>query len=315
MRHRLPALVLAGLLAFFLYRLAVRSVHNEFARVYIAGAALLLLLALVGLAVIVTMVAMAILAPVIAQNDPYVSLKDDTGKIMKNKTPQESGTILGTDSLGRDEFSRLVYAAQVSMSVGLVAVSISTIIGILLGSVSGYFGGVWDLVIMRCVDVVNCFPVMFLIIIVATILKPSIYNVMIIIGLCNWTGTARLVRGEILRVREMEYVQAAVSLGATDWRIITSHVIPNVMAPIIVEATMQMARAILTEASLSYLGCGVQLPTASWGNMLNEANNLATLTMRPWQWLPAGLCIFMAVLSINFIGDGLRDAMDAKQKK
>lgn len=272
-------------------------------------------LALVGLAVIVIMVAMAILAPVIAQNDPYISLKDDAGKIMKNMSPQESGTILGTDGLGRDEFSRLVYAARVSMSVGLVAVSISTIIGILLGSVSGYFGGVWDLVIMRCVDVVNCFPVMFLIIIVATILKPSIYNVMIIIGLCNWTGTARLVRGEILRVREMEYVQAAVSLGATDWRIITSHVIPNVMAPIIVEATMQMARAILTEASLSYLGCGVQLPTASWGNMLNEANNLATLTMRPWQWLPAGLCIFMAVLSINFIGDGLRDAMDAKQKK
>ena len=272
-------------------------------------------LALVGLAVIVIMVAMATLAPVIAQNNPYVSLKDDTGKIMKHMSPQESGTLLGTDSLGRDEFSRLVYAAQVSMSVGLVAVSISTIIGILLGSVSGYFGGVWDLVIMRCVDVVNCFPVMFLIIIVATILKPSIYNVMIIIGLCNWTGTARLVRGEILRVREMEYVQAAVSLGATDWRIITSHVIPNVMAPIIVEATMQMARAILTEASLSYLGCGVQLPTASWGNMLNEANNLATLTMRPWQWLPAGLCIFMAVLSINFIGDGLRDAMDAKQKK
>ena len=138
---------------------------------------------------------------------------------------------------------------------------------------------------------------------------------MIIIGLCNWTGTARLVRGEILRVREMEYVQAAISLGANDSRIIFSHIIPNVMAPIIVEATMQMARAILTEASLSYLGCGVQLPTASWGNMLNEANNLATLTTRPWQWLPAGACIFMAVLSINFIGDGLRDALDARQKK
>jgi peptide/nickel transport system permease protein len=234
---------------------------------------------------------------------------------MKNMSPAESNTILGTDLLGRDEFSRLVYAARVSMSVGLVAVGISTIIGILLGSISGYFGGVADMVIMRCVDVVNCFPVMFLIIIVATILKPSIYNVMIIIGLCNWTGTARLVRGEILRVREMEYVQAAISLGAGDARIIFSHIIPNVMAPIIVEATMQMARAILTEASLSYLGCGVQLPTASWGNMLNEANNLATLTGRPWQWLPAGACIFLAVLSINFIGDGLRDALDARQKK
>ena len=272
-------------------------------------------LSLIGLAVVLIMIVMAILAPVVVQNDPYTSLKNDAGKIMKNMSPAESGTILGTDLLGRDEFSRLVYAARVSMSVGLVAVGISTVIGILLGSISGYFGGTADMIIMRCVDVVNCFPVMFLIIIVATILKPSIYNVMIIIGLCNWTGTARLVRGEILRVREMEYVQAAISLGANDARIIFSHIIPNVMAPIIVEATMQMARAILTEASLSYLGCGVQLPTASWGNMLNEANNLATLTGRPWQWLPAGACIFMAVLSINFIGDGLRDALDARQKK
>ena len=272
-------------------------------------------LALIGTAVVLVMIVMAVLAPVIVQNDPYTPLTNEAGKIMKNMSPADSGTVLGTDLLGRDEFSRLVYAARVSMSVGLVAVGISTAIGILLGSIAGYFGGTSDMIIMRCVDVVNCFPVMFLIIIVATILKPSIYNVMIIIGLCNWTGTARLVRGEILRVREMEYVQAAISLGAGDARIIFSHIIPNVMAPIIVEATMQMARAILTEASLSYLGCGVQLPTASWGNMLNEANNLATLTGRPWQWLPAGACIFMAVLSINLIGDGLRDAQDARQKK
>lgn len=271
-------------------------------------------LALLGTVIILLMVLAAIFAPLIAQNDPYVSLQEN-GLVLKNMSPSESHTILGTDSIGRDEFSRLVYAAQVSMSVGLVAVGISTIVGIFLGAVSGYFGGVADMVIMRCVDVVNCFPVMFLIIIIATILKPSIYNIMIIMGLCNWTGTARLVRGEILRVREMEYVQAAISLGATDFRIIFSHVIPNVMAPIIVEATMQMARAILTEASLSYLGVGVQLPTASWGNMLMEANNLATLTLRPWQWVPAGACIFLAVLSINFIGDGLRDAFDAKQKK
>ncbi len=271
-------------------------------------------LALLGTAVILIMILAAIFAPALAQNDPYISLQEGS-TILKNMSPSESGTILGTDSIGRDVFSRLVYAARVSMSVGLVAVGISTVIGIVLGSISGYFGGVADMIIMRCVDVVNCFPVMFLIIIVATILEPSIYNIMVIIGLCNWTGTARLVRGEILRVREMEYVQAAVSLGASDFRIIFSHVIPNVMAPIIVEATMQMARAIMTEASLSYLGCGVQLPTASWGNMLNEANNLATLTSRPWQWLPAGACIFLAVLSINFIGDGLRDALDAKQKK
>ncbi len=272
-------------------------------------------LALVGTVIILVLILAAIFAPVLAQNDPYVSLKDSSGIVMTDQSPAQSGTLLGTDNLGRDEFSRLVYAARVSMSVGLVAVGISTVVGVVMGSVSGYFGGIADMVIMRCVDVINCFPVMFLIIIIAAILNPSIYNVMIVIGLCNWTGTARLVRGEILRVREMEYVQAAVSLGASDFRIIFSHIIPNVMAPIIVEATMQMARAILTEASLSYLGCGVQLPTASWGNMLNEANNLATLTSRPWQWVPAGACIFLAVLSINFIGDGLRDAFDAKQKK
>ena len=272
-------------------------------------------LALVGLAVILLMVLSAVLAPFIVANDPYTILEDADGIVLKDKSPAESGTLLGTDNAGRDEFSRLVYGARVSLSVGIVAVGISLLVGVILGSISGYFGGWLDMVIMRLVDVVNCFPVLFLIIIISTILKPSIYNIMVIMGLCNWTGTARLVRGEILRVRETEYVQAAVSLGATDSRIIFSHVIPNVMAPIIVEGTMQMAHAILTEASLSYLGVGVQLPTASWGNMLMSANNLATLTGRPWQWVPAGACILLAVLSINFIGDGLRDAFDAKQKK
>ena len=272
-------------------------------------------LALVGLAVIALMVLAAILAPFIVQNDPYVILESEDGLVLKDKSPADSGTLLGTDNVGRDEFSRLIYGARVSMSVGIVAVGISLLVGVLLGSISGYFGGWLDMVIMRLVDVVNCFPVLFLIIIISTILKPSIYNIMVIMGLCNWTATARLVRGEILRVRETEYVQAAVSLGASDRRIIFSHVIPNVMAPIVVEGTMQMARSILTEASLSYLGVGVQLPTASWGNMLMSANNLATLTRRPWQWVPAGLCILLAVLSINFVGDGLRDAFDSKQKK
>ncbi|MBR2571333.1 MAG: ABC transporter permease [Clostridia bacterium] len=272
-------------------------------------------LALVGTALICILILAAVFAPLITQNDPYESLKNESGAILKNASPAESGTVLGTDSVGRDEFSRLVYAARVSLSVGLVSVGISTIVGVLVGAVAGYFGGRADMILMRTVDVVNCFPVMFLIIIIATILKPSIYNIMVIMGLCNWTATARLVRGEILRVREMEYVQAAISLGASSGRIIFSHVIPNVIAPIIVEATLQMAHAVLTEASLSYLGVGVQLPTASWGNMLMNANNLATLTTRPWQWVPAGTCILLSVLSINFIGDGLRDAFDVKQKK
>ena len=273
-------------------------------------------LALAGLVIIMLMVLTAVFAPVIAQSDPYISLRDPVGsKIIKNSSPAKSGTILGTDYLGRDVFSRTVYAARISLSVGLVAVSISTIVGILLGSLAGYFGGLLDSIIMRVVDIVYCFPVMFLVMIIAAILKPSIWNIMIIIGLVNWTGTARFVRGEILRVRELEYVQAAVSLGAAHSRIILSHVIPNIIAPIIVEATLQMARAILTEAALSYLGVGVQVPIPSWGNMLNESNNLAALTLYAWQWVPPGLCILIVVLSINFIGDGLRDAFDARQKK
>jgi peptide/nickel transport system permease protein len=272
-------------------------------------------LALFGLAVIVLMVLMAVFAPFIVSHDPYESIKNAAGIIMKNKSPADSGTLLGTDSLGRDVFSRMLYAARISMSVGLVAVGISTAVGILLGSLAGYFGGWVDTLIMRLVDVVYCFPVLFLVIIISTVLKPSIYNVMLVIGLCNWTGTARFVRGEILRVRELDFVTASVSLGAKDSHVILSHILPNVMAPILVEATLQMAHAILTEAALSYLGVGVQMPTASWGNMLFGANNLSTLTLRPWQWMPPGICILMAVLSINFIGDGLRDAFDARQKK
>jgi len=272
-------------------------------------------LALFGLAVILLMVLMAVFAPFIASHDPYESIKSQAGLILKNKSPADSGTLLGTDSLGRDVFSRVLYAARISMSVGLVAVGISTAVGILLGSLAGYFGKWVDTVIMRLVDVVYCFPVLFLVIIISTVLKPSIYNVMLVIGLCNWTGTARFVRGEILRVRELDYVTASESLGARDSRIILNHILPNVMAPILVEATLQMAHAILTEAALSYLGVGVQMPTASWGNMLFGASNLSTLTLRPWQWVPPGICILMAVLSINFIGDGLRDAFDARQKK
>lgn len=272
-------------------------------------------LAMVGLGLLCALVLMAVFAPLIATHDPYVSLQDEAGRILKNKSPKDSMTLLGTDTVGRDIFSRVVFAARISVSVGLVAVGISTSIGVLLGAIAGYFGKWVDMLIMRAVDVVYCFPVLFLIIIISTILEPSIYNVMIVIGLCNWTGTARFVRGEILRVRELDYVQASVSLGATDSRVILHHVLPNILAPVIVEATLQMARAILTEASLSYLGVGVQMPTASWGNMLLNANNLSTLTLRPWQWVPPGLCILFAVLSINFIGDGMRDAFDARQKK
>jgi peptide/nickel transport system permease protein len=270
-------------------------------------------LALFGAGFLLTLILVSILAPVFAPYDPYISIKNDTGGLDIYSAPNAK-YLLGTDGLGRDVLSRIIFAGRISLSVGLISIMISTIVGVTLGSLAGYFGGWVDAVIMRVVDVVYCFPVMFLIITVSTMLKPSIFNVMAIIGLVSWTGTARLVRGEILRVRENEYIQATRALGAFDHTIIFQHILPNILAPILVQATLQTAEAILTEASLSFLGVGVQQPVPSWGNMLYEAMSIMVLRFRPWIWLPPGLMILLTVLSINFIGDGLRDALDPKLK-
>lgn len=270
-------------------------------------------LAVFGLAFIALLILVSLLAPLFAPYDPYTSIKNEAGGL-DIYAPPSTTYLLGTDSLGRDILSRIIYAGRISLSVGIISILISTTVGVLLGSLAGYFGGWVDAVIMRTVDVVYCFPVLFLIITVSTLLKPSIFNVMIIIGLVSWTGTARLVRGEILRVRESEYIQAARALGAYDRTIIWEHILPNILAPILVQATLQTAEAILTEASLSFLGVGVQQPMPSWGNMLYEAMSIMVLRFRAWVWLPPGLAILITVLSINFIGDGLRDALDPKLK-
>ena len=270
-------------------------------------------LAVFGMGFILVLILISILAPLFAPYDPFVSIKNATGGLDIYSAPSATYP-LGTDGLGRDILSRIIYAGRISLSVGLISIMISTTVGVLLGSLAGYFGGWVDTVIMRTVDVVYCFPVMFLIITVSTLLKPSIFNIMIIIGMVSWTGTARLVRGEILRVRENEYIQAARALGAFDLTIIWQHILPNILAPILVQATLQTAEAILTEASLSFLGVGVQQPTPSWGNMLYEAMSIMVLRFRAWVWLPPGLAILVTVLSINFIGDGLRDALDPKLK-
>ncbi|MEO3945873.1 oligopeptide ABC transporter permease [Gorillibacterium sp. CAU 1737] len=270
-------------------------------------------LAVFGLGFIGLLLLVSIFAPWLAPHNPFQSIKNAAGGLDIMAKP-DSTYWLGTDSLGRDILSRLLYAGRVSLSVGIVSVTISTVLGILLGAVAGYYGKWADSIIMRVVDVVYCFPVMFLIITVSTLLKPSIYNVMIIIGLVSWTSTARLVRGEILRVRELEYVQASKALGVSDFSIILQHILPNIMAPILVQATLMTADAILTEAALSFLGVGVQQPTPSWGNMLNEAMSILVLRFKYWIWLYPGLAILLTVLSINFIGDGLRDALDPKLK-
>ena len=261
-------------------------------------------MAVVGLVVLLLLVVGAIGAPVIARKSPY---KVDLSSYRKSPSRAH---ILGTDAAGRDVFSRLLYAGRVSLSVGLVAVSIYTAIGMTLGALAGYFGSWVDGLVMRLADVFLSFPSLIIIITMVAVLGPSIYNVMLAIGLLGWPPIARLLRGDLLSLREREFVTAARAIGAPGWRIVTRHLLPNALAPIIVAATFGIANAILLEAGLSFLGLGVPPPTASWGNMLTDAQSLTVLESMLWLWIPPGVMIALAVLSINFIGDGLRDALD-----
>src|SRR5579859_473664 len=260
--------------------------------------------ALVGALILLMLTTGAVAAPVVAANDPY------RVDISAYRTGPAANHPLGTDSSGRDVFSRLLYAGRVSLSVGLVAVAIYTLIGVILGALSGFYGGWIDAAIMRLADVVLSFPTLILIITVVSVLGPSIYIIMIVIGLLGWPPIARIVRALFLSLREREFVLASRTVGASHVRIIFRHMLPNALAPVIVAATFGMANAILLEAGLSFLGLGVQAPTPSWGNMLKDAQSLTVLESMPWLWLPPGTMIALAVLSINFIGDGLRDALD-----
>jgi peptide/nickel transport system permease protein len=250
------------------------------------------------------LVLVAIFAPVIAGQDPYYQ---DYSAL---KQPPSREHILGTDALGRDMWARLIYATRVSLSVGLVAVAIYTLIGTVLGAIAGFYGGKVDAVIMRFTDVVMCFPLLIIIITVVALVGPSLVNIMAVIGLIAWPSICRLVRGQFLSLREQEFITAANCLGVPSKRIIGSHLLPNCVGPITVAATFGMAGAILTEASLSFLGLGVPPPVPSWGQMLTEAQKLTILATMPWLWVPPGLMIALTVLCVNFVGDGLRDALD-----
>lgn len=264
-------------------------------------------LAVFGLAVLVVLVLVAILAHWLAPYNP-----NDIGTDFE--AAPSIHHLLGTDSLGRDVLSRLMFGAQVSLSVGIVSVSIYVAIGLVLGSLAGYYGGAVDVIIMRLSDMVMSFPALMLILVVVSVIGPSIYNVMLVLGLLGWPQVTRIVRGEFLKLRGQDFVQAGRALGAPDGRLIFRHLLPNAISPVLVAATFGTATAILSEAALSFLGMGVQPPTASWGNMLTDAQSLTILEKEPWLWLPAGAAIFLSVLCINFVGDGLRDALDPRLK-
>lgn len=265
-------------------------------------------LALVGIVYLFLMLLLVLLGPYIIPHDPLEQHPDYAFGIPQ---PPSSEYPLGTDSYGRDILSRLINGAQISLSVGFVAVGISTLIGIVLGSLAGYYSGLMDNVITRLADVFLSVPSFFLMMTVNAYLKQSIYNVMIIIGLFGWMSVTRLVRAEFLRLKEMDYISASRALGSSPGQLILRHLLPNALAPVIVSATIGIPLAILRESSLSFLGLGVPPPQASWGNMLFEARRWLNLAW--WFWIPPGLMISMTVIAFNFVGDGLRDALDPSQ--
>ncbi len=260
-------------------------------------------MAMTGAAIVLLMFMMAALASFIAGDPAAINIK-------KSLLPPSWEYFLGTDDLGRDVLLRMLYGARISLLVGFVAVGISTLIGIVLGAVAGFYGGWVDTLLMRFVDIMLCFPTFFLILAVIAFLDPSIWNIMIVIGLTSWMGVARLVRAEFLSLRQRDFVQAAKALGASDSRLIFCHILPNALSPVLVSATLGVAGAILTESALSFLGIGVQPPTPSWGNMLIVGKQ--TLGSAWWLSVFPGLAILITVLGYNLLGEGIRDALDPR---
>lgn len=263
-------------------------------------------LAMAGTVVVLLLFIVSIAAPLLA---PYDPASIDVKQILMGPTQSH---LLGTDQLGRDVLSRMIWGSRISLKVGFVAIGIATTIGILFGAVSGYYGGWIDGIMMRFVDIMLCFPAFFLILAVIAFLEPSIWNIMVVIGITGWMGIARLVRAEFLSLREREFVVSARALGASDMRIIFRHILPNSMAPIIVSATLGVAGAILTESALSFLGIGVQPPTPSWGNILTAGKD--NIEIAWWLSLFPGLAILVTVLGYNLLGEGIRDSLDPRLK-
>jgi ABC-type dipeptide/oligopeptide/nickel transport system permease subunit len=261
-----------------------------------------------GIAVIVVMALAAIAAPWIA-GDP---LKIDLTNFLQKPS---AAHLLGTDVQGRDIWSRLVYGARVSLTVGLISQGIALLLGVTLGLLAGYYGRWVDEVVMRLADVTLAFPTLLLLIAMVAAFQPSMGVVFATIGVVGWAGMARLVRGQVLVVRQLEYVQAIRALGAKDIRVMLQHVLPNVIAPVVIAATLGVAGAIMAEAALSFLGLGVPPPTPSWGSMIADGRDLDQLRRAPWTSVFPGMAIGAAVLGFNLLGDALRDALDPRQQR
>jgi peptide/nickel transport system permease protein len=263
-------------------------------------------MALVGLIFVLAVTVAALLTPVVSPYDPYKMQLGDA-----RKTPSLSHP-LGTDKLGRDTLTRVFVGGRISILVAVSAVAISSGLGALLGLIAGYFRGWPDAIISRVTDIFMSFPLFVLLIVLVAMLGPSVLNVILIIGFLGWMVVTRVVRGQVLAVMNEPYIEAAIAAGATPQEILLKQVLPNAFAPIVVASTLGVANAMLSEAALSFLGLGIQPPTPSWGNMLNAAQSLQVLVNEPWVWIGPGFAIAFTVLSINFLGDGLQDALDPR---
>lgn len=266
-------------------------------------------LAVAGLVVLVLVVLATVFASVLSGHDPT---RVDLSQV---RQPPSAAHWLGTDASGRDVFARLLYAGRVSLLVGVLSSLIAVVLGTLLGALAGIVGGWVDSVIMRAADVFLSFPVLVVMVVIAGVLGPSVPTMVVAIGVFTWPTAGRVVRGVTLSLREQEFMHAARAFGAHTWWLVSRHVVPAVLGSVVVVATLAVATGILLEASLSFLGLGVQPPQPSWGNMLTDAQRLTVISQMPWLWLPPGIAVAATVLAVNFVGDGLRDAVDPRSAR
>lgn len=266
-------------------------------------------LALVSSVLVLLIIIAVIFVPIFMHLDPY-----SIDKVAGFGAKPSAAHPLGTDNTGRDQFARLFFGGRTSLMVGLFASLISAAIGIPLGLIAGYYRGIPETIIMRLADIFQAFPGMIMSLVLVSVIGPSLRSVIIVIGFQGWVGYARLIHDQVLTTREMDYVVAARAIGSQDRTIIFKYILPNSFTPVLVQFSFGVASGILTESALSFLGLGIRIPQASWGNMLYGAQSITYLTTKPWLWVPTGAILVVTVLCINFIGDGLRDALDPKMK-